>query len=128
MTRPSDEVPDHQSRGKSPKGVKLTADQLTALLAQRLFGWKVRRDRFMTGDDRGWLKRERFQPTTSLDAAFRLLSALKPLDYKLGGSGSGACWATVKLKEASGEGTGRSLPLALCLAIARALGIHVEVD
>jgi hypothetical protein len=104
----------------------MTRESLTALLVQRLFGWKVRRNRFMTGDEREWIKRERFQPTSSLDAAYRLLGAAKPIDYKLGGSGSGPCWARVMLNGASGEASSDSLPLAICLAIAHALGIEVE--
>jgi hypothetical protein len=104
----------------------VTADQLTALLVERLFGWKVCRDRFMTGGDREWLKRAAFQPTNSLDAAFRLLKALKPVDYKLGGSASGPCRAQVKLSGTSGEASATSLPIAICLAIAKVLGIEVE--
>src|SRR5580698_10722710 len=104
----------------------MTRESLTDTLVQRFFGWNAHRDRFMTGKDRDWVKRTAFQPTKSLDAAYRLLNALKPVEYKLGGSGSGACWAKVKLKGASGEGTSASMPMAICLAIARAIGIDVE--
>ena len=103
----------------------MTAQQLTALLAERILGWRVGPDRYVLADRR-WLKRERFQPTERVDAAFRLLGAVKPIDYKLGGSGSGACWAEVKLDGGSGEATSASMSLAICLAIARALGIDVE--
>jgi hypothetical protein len=102
------------------------ADQLTDILVQRIFGWKARRDRFMTGDGREWLKRAAFQPTKSLDAAFRLLKAINPVDYKLGGSASGPCWAKVRLSGTSGEASATSLPIAICLAIAKTLGIEVE--
>jgi hypothetical protein len=104
----------------------VTSDQLTALLVQPIFGWRACRDRFMTGDDREWLKRDAFQPTKSLDAAFRLLKAIKPVDYRLGGSASGPCWAQVKLNRTSGEASASSLPIAICLAIAKTLGIEVE--
>ena len=104
----------------------MTSELLTALLVERAFGWRVCRDRFMTGDDREWLKRDAFQPTKSLDAAFRLLKAIKPVDYKLGGSASGPCWAKVKLSGTSGEASATSLPIAICLAIAHALNVDVE--
>jgi len=104
----------------------MTSELLTALLVERAFGWRVCRDRFMTGGDREWLKRAAFQPTRSLDAAYRLLNAVKPIDYQFGGSASGLCWARVKLRGASGEASYSSLPMAICLAIAQALGIDVE--
>jgi hypothetical protein len=104
----------------------MTRESLTAMLVERLFGWKARPDRFMTGDGRDWVKRDAFQPTKSLDAAFRLLKAIKPVDYKLGGSASGRCWAKVKLSGTSGEASATSLPIAICLAIAKTLGIEVE--
>ena len=104
----------------------MTRESLTAMLVERLFGWKARPDRFMTGDGREWLKRAAFEPTKSLDAAYRLLNAVKPIDYKLGGSSSGPCWARVRTAGGSGEATNDSMPLALCLAIAGALGLNVE--
>jgi hypothetical protein len=117
---------ERSGRGRMDTG-RLFADQLTDMLVQPIFGWKPRRDRFMTGDGREWLKREAFQPTKSLDAAFRLLKAIKPVDYKLGGSAFGPCWAKVKLSGTSGEASASSLPVAICLAIAKTLGIEVEM-
>jgi hypothetical protein len=102
----------------------LTNEHLSALLAERLLGWRAGPDRYIMAD-RQWLKRERFRPTKRLDAAFRLLIAARPLDYKLEGSGSGVCWARVRTPEGSGEAKNSSMPLAICLAIARALGIEV---
>jgi hypothetical protein len=96
------------------------------MLVQRIFSWKARRDRFMTGEDRGWVKRAAFQPTKSLDAAFRLLAAVKPVDYELRRSGTGPCTAKVTLKAAAGAATSPSMPLAICLALARSLNIEVE--
>ena len=103
----------------------LTADMLTALLVERVLGWRVGPDRYMMAD-RQWLKQERFQPTKSIDAACRLLIALRPIEYTFGGAGASDCWAKVRLKGMSGEAASPSLPLAICLAIARALGIDVE--
>jgi hypothetical protein len=103
----------------------MTTESLAGILAEKVMGWRVGPDRYIMAG-RQWLKRERFQPTKRIDAAFRLLIAVKPVDYKLGGSGSGVCWARVKLNGASGDATSPSMPLAICLAIARALGIDVE--
>jgi hypothetical protein len=103
----------------------LTADGLTALLVKRVLGWRAGPDRYLMAD-RQWLPRGKFQPTTRLEAAFRLLIAVKPVDYKLGGSGSGPCWARVRTSGGLGEATNPSMPLAICLALARALGINVE--
>jgi len=103
----------------------MTNELLTAILVERMMGWRVCPDRFLTGD-RQWLARHKFQPTKKLDNAFQLLNAADPVEYRLGGSNrTGACWARVKLNGAAGEATSRSMPLAICLAIARALGIEV---
>jgi hypothetical protein len=103
----------------------MTNDQLMAILAQRVMGWRVCPDRFLTGD-RQWLPRHKFQPTKKLDNAFQLLSAAQPVEYRLGGtSRTGPCWARVKLNGSAGEATSRSMPLAICLAVARAVGIEV---
>jgi hypothetical protein len=103
----------------------MTNEHLSALLAERVLGWRAGPNRYIMAD-RQWLKRERFQPTKRIDAAFRLLIAIRPFDYKLEGSGSDVCWARVRTPGGSGEAKNPSMPLAICLAIARALGIDVE--
>jgi hypothetical protein len=125
MTGPLDAA-QHRCLDNAQRGPGvLTAEHFTALLAEHLLGWRAGPDRYMMAD-RQWLKRERFQPTTSLDAAKRLLDAVKPIDYTLEGSSSGPCWARVRTPGGSGEATSPSMPLAICLALARALGIDVE--
>src|ERR1039458_2730642 len=47
----------------------LTADGLTALLAECVLGWRSGPDRFMMAD-RQWLPRGKFRPTTRIEAAF----------------------------------------------------------
>jgi hypothetical protein len=52
----------------------MTADQLTGVLAERVMGWGVGPDRFLTGN-RGWMPRWKFQPAQKLADAIRLLEA-----------------------------------------------------
>ena len=102
----------------------MTDERLTSILAERVMGWRVGPDRYITVD-RQWIKRERFQPARSLDAALRLVNALQPISYNVGGSQSG-CWARIQTAAGTWEATAHSMSLALCLAIARAQGIDVE--
>src|SRR5436853_200927 len=50
----------------------MTSECLTAIVAERVMGWTVAPDRFMTGKRR-WMPRWRFQPLAKLDDAFGLL-------------------------------------------------------
>ena len=50
----------------------MTSEHLTAVLAERVMGSTVRRDRFMIGS-RGWMPRWRFQPLERIEDAFALL-------------------------------------------------------
>lgn len=103
----------------------MSNELLTAILVEKIMGWRVCPDRFLTRD-RQWLPRHKFQPTKKLDNAFKLLNAAEPLEYTLGGTNrTGDCWARVKLNGTAGEATSRSMPMAICLAIARALSIDV---
>jgi hypothetical protein len=103
----------------------MTADQLTAILAERVMGWSVGPDRFMIGGRR-WLSRWRFQPTESLADAFRLLEAAAPQEYCMCGDDKGNIHVQVRISGTTGEARGTSTPLAITYAIARAVGIEVE--
>src|SRR5689334_12677749 len=61
---------------------RMTAEGLTAALAERVLGWKATPDRFVISNRR-WMPRWRFQPTKNLEDAFRLLDATNPLEYTL---------------------------------------------
>jgi len=100
-------------------------DNLTALLAARVMGWKVGPDRFTMGDRR-WLPRWRFQPTKNLGDAFRLLDAANPREYSMR-HGAGGFWVQVQLQSGGiGEVRDRSKPRAIARAVAIAFGIEVE--
>jgi hypothetical protein len=104
----------------------MTLQNLTALLAQRVMGWTVGPDRFLTGN-RTWIRRSRFQPTENLQDAHNLLLAANATEYTLGGDKGQPFWAEVQIGAAQGKAVARSLPIAICIATARALGIAVEV-
>lgn len=103
----------------------VTADKLTALLAERVLGWRAAPDRFLL-NGRCWLARWRFQPLRNLEDAFRLLDAAKPTEYSMGRRGAGAFWVRIRLSGSVGEAHCKSKPRAICLAVARALGVDVD--
>jgi hypothetical protein len=101
----------------------VTANLLTGLLAQRVLGWTVGPDRFLTGG-RQWLLTWRFQPLKRLEDAFQLVNGAAPEEYTLG-SEKGGFWAKVRIGGATGEAH-ESQARAMTLAIARAIGLEVE--
>jgi hypothetical protein len=103
----------------------VTTDMLTSLLAQRVLGWTVAPDRFLTGK-RGWLPRWRFRPATSLEDAFRLLDAAKPQEYSMRGDGKGHFWVQARIGGGTGKADGTCKPRAITLAVARALRLEVD--
>jgi hypothetical protein len=102
----------------------MTDNQLAAILAERVMGWTVAPDRFMTGERR-WIPRWRFQPTKRLEDAFRLLECATLQEYAMGTDGNGGRWASVRIAGVTGAAQANSEPLALTLAVARAVGIEV---
>jgi hypothetical protein len=102
----------------------MTAENLTALLANRVLNWSVAPGRFLTGN-RGWVSRGRFRPTERIQDAFKLLIAAAPAEYHLGGAKGKPSRARVTIGTVAAEASAPSLPLAICLAVAKALGIEV---
>ena len=103
----------------------MTPDALTTLLAERVMGWRVGPDRFLTGN-RGWISRWRFQPAEKLPDALRLLEKAAPGEYDMSGDGEGNVRVHVRIGDATGEACGPSKPRAITYAIARAFGIQVD--
>jgi hypothetical protein len=87
-------------------------------------GWRVAPERFLM-DGRRWIPRWRFQPTTRLEDASRLLDAAAPEDFTMGAE-NGTYWAKVRVAGASGEARESSQARAITLAIARAMGLDVS--
>jgi hypothetical protein len=102
----------------------VTAECLTAILAERVMGWSVGPDRFMMGGRR-WQPRWRFKPTENLDDAFKLLEKAAPQDYAMGDDGMGF-WVRVRIGKAIGQARDASKARAITLAIACALGLEVD--
>lgn len=100
----------------------MTIDQLTALLAKRVMGWRVGPDRFLMGG-RQWQPRHRFQPTERMADAYRLLEKAAAQEYRLEAVQGGRFRAVVRIGGVSGESTESSQARALTFAIARALGL-----
>jgi len=105
---------------------RMTAANLTSFVAERVMGWTVGPDRFLTAN-RGWLRRSAFQPTERLQDAHRVLNAVTPSDFSMGGGIGKLAWAHVRVGDKSGRSSHQSLPIAICLATLRALGIDIEV-
>lgn len=105
----------------------MTAARLTALLAERVFGWRSGPDRFLA-PNRSWTPRDQFRPTERVHDAFKLLLAAGPAEYSMGGgSKGGLCWAKVRIGGTAGEASASSIPAAICIAIAIALGIQADL-
>ncbi len=103
----------------------MTNEQLTAFLAERVMGWTVGPDRFLT-NGRRWIPRWRFQPARSLEDAFRLLDAVQADEYTMGSGQGGRFLVNVTIAGRLGHALDESKPRAITLAIARALGVEVD--
>ena len=103
----------------------MTADMLTALLAERVMHWRVAPDRFLIGDRR-WLPRWRFQPVERLQDAFSLLEQAAPEEYSMGAGENGNFWVKIRVAGTTGEALEPSKPRAIAYAVARAFGIEVD--
>ncbi len=103
----------------------MTDEHVTAVLAERVMGWGIGPDRFMTGN-RSWISHWRFQPVEKLADALRLLETAAPEEYSLHGDSEGNSRVHVRIGDATGEACCASKPRAITWAIARAIGIEVE--
>jgi len=103
----------------------MTDDQLTAILAERVMGWRVGPERFLLGQRR-WMPRWRFQPATRFEDAFRLLERLVPDEYTMGAAPNGGFWVKIRAAGVVGEATESSKARAITFAIARAIGLEVD--
>jgi hypothetical protein len=103
----------------------MTNEILTALLAEKILGWRIAPGRFLMVD-RQWIPRWRFQPAEKIEDAFRLLEEAAPEEYSISGDDKGGIHVCVRIDGGAGEARGISKPLAITYAIARALGIEVE--
>ena len=94
---------------------------LTAVLAEKAFGWKSSPDRFIR-PGRSWLPRWRFRPFAAIADSFELLDAVHPDSYSLECIGSEIV-VSVSIGGRIGEARSKSRPEAISLAIASAYGL-----
>jgi hypothetical protein len=99
----------------------MTNEHMTALLAEKVMGWKVRPDRFIKSG-RSWIPRWRFEPFARLEDAFILLDKIGGT-YLLSVDATGSFAAEVRIDARIGSATGEPKARAITLAISQALGI-----
>jgi hypothetical protein len=105
----------------------MNSEHLAAVLAERVMGWSVGPDRFLTGN-RGWMPRWKFQPAQKLADAIRLLEAANTEEYSVAAAANGEFCARVRISGATAEATANTKPLAICLAVAAVVGIDVDLS
>ena len=102
----------------------MCSEQLTGLLAERVMGWSVGPDRFMTGN-RAWMPRWRFTPLTNLEDTFALLDA-SGCAYTLSANTKGSFEAEVRVSGCVGKVSGVPKARTITIALARALGLDLS--
>lgn len=103
----------------------MNTEQLTAILAQRVMGWRVGPDRYLMGNRR-WLPRWRFRPAERVEDAQRLLERAAPQEYSMDRGQDGRFWVKVRIAGATGEARESPQARAITFAIARSIGIEVD--
>jgi hypothetical protein len=93
-------------------------------LAEHIFYWRVSPNRFLTGN-RCWLPRWKFQPTTKLNDALRVLEGLEPQEFSISADRKDGYCAKVTIADRVIYGRDKSKPMAICRAVAAVLGIDV---
>ena len=101
----------------------MNVDNLTAILAARVMGWRVTPDRFLTGSG-SWIPRWRFNPLKRLEDAFMLLDHSKSVRYVISKTGE-RFQVEVERDGKIGRAADDSKPRAITLALARSLGLEV---
>jgi hypothetical protein len=101
----------------------MTAERLTAMLAERVMGWRVAPGRLMMGG-RGWKPAWRFQPIAKREDAFRLLDAARPEQYSISARTSDGCTVHVVIGGKVGKANELTEPRAITYAVARAIGLE----
>jgi hypothetical protein len=108
-----------------PRPRFVSSDQFTAMLAERILGWKACPDRFIKSG-REWIPRNRFRPLTRLEDAFLLLGRAAR-NFNLT-SVDGQFTAEVRMGVRTGRATGEPKARTICLAIGQALGLEAPLN
>jgi hypothetical protein len=97
-------------------------DELVAILAKRVMGWRVGPERFLL-ERRGWLPRWRFRPTDRLTDAFKLLEKAAPERCDMIQRPDGLFVVKLQIGSGRGHACEKSKPRAITYAVARTLGL-----
>lgn len=103
----------------------MTDDKLTIVLAQRIMGWGIGPDRFLTGN-RSWLPRWRFRPTERIEDACRLLDFARPDAHYIELAKQGYFSVRIEINGVAGVACDRSRARVISLALARAIEIDLD--
>jgi hypothetical protein len=101
----------------------VTSEQLTAMLAERVMGWRLSPERFLK-EGRQWAPRWHFQPLRRLEHALQLLQKADG-SYTLTKTADGTLTAHVSVGNRNGVAAGKSEAATITVAVARAIGIDV---
>jgi hypothetical protein len=102
----------------------MTGEQLTAVLAEKVMGWRATPDRFIKSG-RTWIPRWRFQPLVELADAFQLLDQ-SATRYSLTRDHYGIFTAAVRIGGRRGKASGEPKARTITISVARALGLEVQ--
>jgi hypothetical protein len=109
------------SQAESRCGV-MTDDRLTAILVERIMGWKACPDRFLRSS-RSWIPRQRFRPFEEFQDAFRLLDRAKAC-FCFTRDHRSSFTAHVQIGGRRGKASGALGPRTITTAIVLALGLE----
>ncbi len=101
----------------------MTDRELTDVIACRVLGWTVCRDRYIISARR-WAPRWRFQPLERVEDAFKGLNSVAN-SYLIERRTSEENSVAVFTETGAGSSSSSSLPRAISIATARAVGIDV---
>jgi hypothetical protein len=104
----------------------MTGERLTAILAQRIIGWRVGPKGFFLGN-RQWITRSHFQPFNRIQDAFKLLHKAASA-FSLTKTPDGLFSATVRVGDRSSVASGSAVAATITRAIALAIGLKVETS
>ena len=101
----------------------MTAEHLTAVLAERVLHWRSTPDRLLTGK-RAWIPRWRFQPLANVEDAFQLVAAAGA-SYSLTATADGTVMAQLCVGGRTGTALGKITAATITVALAQSIGINV---
>jgi hypothetical protein len=101
----------------------MTEEALTAMLAERVMGWKAAPDRFIRSG-RSWIPRWRFRPLAELTDALRLLD--QAADHYTLTRDCSTFVAEVQVGSCRGKAVGEQKARTITIAVARALRLEVD--